>query len=317
MRIVGWVVLAISLASCTNLVDDTVEHAVRAGAQTVGEEQVRTDLESFVLSDEMRHVISQLARDLVASAAGEAREPEVEESLRAIIRTAVEQLRLSTADLPPAAEQAMQQLLVDAEGMVGRVVTRALREVRGMIAGMIHEDEISAWVRGLLRDVLSDLLAMASAALGDDSAERIGAWMRVAFRTLLADVDLEEGTERVARAAARGFGNGLADSLRHELGDVLHQERDDFVEALRDASHDAARPWIVASVAALAAVLVLAFFLWRVQRDHTATVDELKRAAREGKGAQDALHAARARGVRIATRREDDPPVIPPQGPSE
>lgn len=317
MRIVLGVLAILSLSACTGLVDDTVSHVVREGAQTVGEEQVRDDLERFALSDEMRHVLSQLARDLIASAAGEAREPEVEASLRAIIATAIDQVRLSTADVPPAAEQAMQHLLLDAEAMVGRVVTHALREVRGMIAGMIDEDEIAAWVRGLLRDVLADLLTMASAALGDDSAERIGSWMRVAFQTLLADVDLEEGTERVARAAARGFGNGLADSLRHDLGDVLHEERDDFVEALRDASQDAARPWIVASVAALAAVLVLAFFLWRVQRDHAATVDELKRAAREGKGAQDALHAARARGVRIATRREDDPTVIPPQGPSE
>lgn len=294
---IAWMVLA---TGCAGLVDDTVPEAVRDAVHTMGDEDVRLDVERLALSPEIRRILSQLAQDLVAAAAGSARGPEVEASLRAIIATAIDEIRHETADLPPAMQSALDDLMVDAEGMVGRVVTRSLREVRAMV----HGDDISAWVRGLIRDVLGDLITLASNDLDDASAERLGRWMRTAFSTLLADVELEQGTQRVARAAAHGFGDGLADSLHGELGRVLHEERDDLLRSFREESAAAAQPWEIATGAGALTVIVMLVLYLQMRHAHGTTIAELQRGAREGRNASEVLHATRRRGVKMGAHED-------------
>jgi hypothetical protein len=293
--VLGLVVTGCTDAAVQGAVHDTIPVAVRDAFDTMGSEDVRRDMQTLALSPEVHRILTQLTQDLLATAAGAARGPEVEASLRALIATAVDEIRHQTSDLTPALSTALDGLLADAEAMVNRVVDHAMRRARGML----DEDEIAAWVRSLLGQVLGDALALAGQHLDDGSAQTLGRFLRTAFRELLADVEVEDVAERVSRAAARGAGNGIADALRGDLGDVLHQERVELTDALRESSADAARPWIIVSGLGLAVVLGLAFVLYRLHRDHRATLHELEVGAAVGRTAQEVVHAAQARGVRV------------------
>jgi hypothetical protein len=281
-----------------------VSESVRGGIDTFGQEDVLADVERIGTSPHVQRILQQLARDLIDTAAGAARGPEVEASLRALISMAIQQIRTELGDVPDALGVALDDLLLDAEHMVTRILRSALHDVRGMIDG----DDVSAWARALLRDVLNDLIAIAEDALGEGSAEALGEWMRTMFRTVLADVDLEAGAQQIAHAAALGFGNGLAEALRGDLGEVIHQERDDLVHELREGSEDAARPWIVASMILLLAVVLVGVVLYRARREHRAMTDELERGAAEDRPAKEVVQRARARGVKVGSAPR--PPTI-------
>jgi hypothetical protein len=272
MRLAGLLALVLLLASCEGLVGSTVRPAIRDGVQTIGEEQVRRDIETFALSPEVQRILAQLTRDLVDALSGSIDEEDVRASLQMLIHTAIEQIRDDTADLPPRMEAALEAFGRGAEAMVDRVVDHSLRGVRRMIDG----DDLIDWAHRLLADVLDELATLADEHLTDASAHRIGHWMHIALGEVMADVELEASTQRLAHAAALGFGNGLADSLNGELGCVLHRERDDFVDGLREASQDAARPWmIIASLIAIGAA-VMGWFYYRAHQRHRRTIHHLQ-----------------------------------------
>ena len=305
------------LAGCAPLVDAAVPETVRDLAHTAGEEGVREDIEELALSPEIRHVLAQLAHDLVDAAAGAATDEEVQNALRAILRTAIAEIRTAAGDID------LDPVLTRAEQMVHDVVADAIQQIRGSLRGAIDGPAIERWVRALLHHVMNDVLDLIAERVGDDSAERSGRWLRTAFRELVRDVDVETETEHIARAAARGAGNGIGDALDDGLGRALDAASERLSGRIATAMQDAAGPWReVAQILMVVAGLfvfgtgLFAFLLYRTrttlhrtQQDHDRTIMELQHGARQRRSADEVLGAVRDRNVTL--HKENDPPLPP------
>jgi hypothetical protein len=303
------------LPSCNipGSVGDSVGASVRTGIDTMGQEDVLTDLETIGTSPHIARILHDLTRDLIDTAAGAARGPEVEASLRTLIALAIEEIREGLDDVPGAIGESMDALLTDAEAMVSRIVRRAMRDARGMVDG----DDVSGWVRGLAHDLLGDLVTLADEVLDEGSAEALGSWMRRALSELLRDVELEESTERIARAAARGFSQGIAQELRNDggLGGALHEETRQLGESLRAASHDAAQPWIFVVCGLVVVMAIGGYFFYRAHRERVELKESLERDG--NRTAREVIHEVQRKGIKVAAKEQPLASPPPMDGPME
>ena len=311
MRLSCLVVFACMLVGCDTqaFVARTVPEVIRDGARTVAEVPVRADIEEFATSDEMRRIVTDLTHAVMAAAEGEVDEAAIERALRSLIGAAIEALRNDLGFVTPDLERGYERVMHDVDAMLAHLVSRTMSQVRGMVDG----GDISSWVRDLLSGVLSDVMRIAGAELDDEAATHLGRFVRVAFREVLADVDVAAETRGVAQAAALGAGDGFGESLDGRLGKAIDHQSARLARTFGEALTSAAEPWreaayLFGGVAAVFLIVMLVMGgLWlTTHRDHERTIMEVQYAAREGKNAQSTLDAIRKRGIKLQS--DKDPP---------